>query len=178
MDDKTAPAITAELIAAEHPAIADHFRAQGATPVTAELVREKHPEIAAALRAEGAQAELARIQAVQAQHIPGHEALIASLIADGKTTGPEAAVQVLAAERTTRTQQLGGIKSDAAVLQGVAPPAPAPVTQDPAGLSLEDRCKAEYEKDPALRADFKTVDHYIADQRALATGNLKIIGKR
>jgi len=49
--------------------------------------------------ADGATAERARIAAVRAQVLPGHEALIETLAFDGKTTGPEAAVAVLAAER-------------------------------------------------------------------------------
>lgn len=59
----------------------------------------EQPDAAALLRAEGATAELARVKAVRAQSMPGHEALIDTLAADGKTTGPEAAMAVLAAER-------------------------------------------------------------------------------
>jgi hypothetical protein len=47
----------------------------------------------------GAESERERIKGVEEQLIPGHEALIASLKYDGKTTGPEAAVQVLKKER-------------------------------------------------------------------------------
>lgn len=52
-----------------------------------------------ALRLEGATAERERIKGVRAQTMKGHEALIETLAMDGKTTGPEAAVQVLAAEK-------------------------------------------------------------------------------
>jgi hypothetical protein len=55
--------------------------------------------------ASGADAERKRIQSVEAQLIPGHEALISTLKYDGKTTGPEAAVQVLDAERKLRTKK-------------------------------------------------------------------------
>ncbi|MGH2845435.1 MAG: hypothetical protein ACRDL0_05345, partial [Thermoleophilaceae bacterium] len=82
--------------------------------------------IAAALRAEGhdtgriegATQERARIQAVRAQCMPGHEALIETLAYDGKTTGPEAAVQVLAAENHKRAQRLDDLRAEA--------PAPLP----------------------------------------------------
>lgn len=60
----------------------------------------EHAEAAAVLRAEGATTERDRIQAVRAQVMPGHQALVDQLAFDGRTTGPEAAVQVLAAERT------------------------------------------------------------------------------
>lgn len=58
-----------------------------------------HAAALAAARAEGAEAERKRIAEVRAQAMPGHEALIEELAADGKTTGPEAAVKVLAAEK-------------------------------------------------------------------------------
>lgn len=48
---------------------------------------------------EGASAELARLKAVQEQSLAGHEALIETLMFDGVTTGEQAAVKVLAAEK-------------------------------------------------------------------------------
>ena len=61
----------------------------------------------------GAAAERERIQAVEAQALPGHEPLIAALKYDGKTTGPEAAVQVLQAERSRATQRAADLAADA-----------------------------------------------------------------
>ena len=73
------------------------------TPMDMKTLAEQHPELLATIQAEarnaGAQAEQARVAAVRAQSMPGHEALIEQLAADGKTTGPEAAMQVLAAEK-------------------------------------------------------------------------------
>lgn len=51
----------------------------------------------------GAERERNRIRDVEDQLIPGHEALIASLKYDGKTTGPEAAVIVLRKEKELMT---------------------------------------------------------------------------
>lgn len=59
----------------------------------------ENPEAAALLRAEGSAGERDRIKAVREQAMPGHEALIEALAADGKTTGPEAAMAVVAAEK-------------------------------------------------------------------------------
>ena len=75
-------------------------------------------EAAAIVRAEGAEAERARISAVREQNMPGHEALIEALAFDGKTTGPEAAVKVLAAERARISGAASSRASDA--------PAPVP----------------------------------------------------
>jgi capsid assembly protease len=61
----------------------------------------------------GARAERERIQAVEAQGIiPGHEALINTLKFDGTTTGPEAAVQILAAEKVVRETKLTAVQTD------------------------------------------------------------------
>lgn len=90
-------------------------------------IQANHPELAAALRAEGATAERERILSVEAQSIPGHEDLIASLKADGKSTAGEAAVQILAAERG----KLATIASQ------IAADAPAPVTHASAPADAE-----------------------------------------
>ena len=74
-------------------------------------------------KADGATTERERIKAVEAQAIPGHEALIAELKFDGKTTGPEAAVKVLAAEKHKRSKTLDNLKADA--------PAPVPAAAAP-----------------------------------------------
>jgi hypothetical protein len=49
----------------------------------------------------GAESERARIQAVQEQTMPGHETLVEIMKFDGKTTGEQAAVQILAAREET-----------------------------------------------------------------------------
>lgn len=80
-------------------------------------LKAEHPDVAEALinegKAMGATAERDRIQNVEAQSMPGHEALIATLKFDGKTSGPEAAVQVLAAEKAKKGDQLAALKADA-----------------------------------------------------------------
>ncbi len=90
--------------------------------LTAKDVKDLYPEVFEAIRGEGfeaglldgvakgkeeglktgAETERQRIQDVESQCIPGHESLIAGLKYDGKTTGPEAAVKVLAAEKEVR----------------------------------------------------------------------------
>lgn len=98
------------------------------------LIETDHPDLAAAFREEGATAESQRIQAVAAQTLPGHEALIEGVKYDGKTTGAEAAVLVLAAEKTARQNAIADIEADAPVVPVVAtgseeyePEAPAPM---------------------------------------------------
>ena len=74
-----------------------------AVELTAAVVAERHPEFVAAWRREGATAERERIAAIQALTISGHEALIASCVADADCTPAAAALRVLQAQR----EQLG-----------------------------------------------------------------------
>lgn len=69
---------------------------------TALKISLEHPDIAEFFRAQGAAVECARIQAIEAQLIPGHEALINRLKYDGNSTAGDAAQAILAAEYTTR----------------------------------------------------------------------------
>jgi len=61
---------------------------------------------------DGATAEQKRIADVQAQTLPGHEALIAGFIADGKTTGAEAATKIIAAVRVQNASNLAAFNAD------------------------------------------------------------------
>jgi len=127
---------------------------------------------------EGAESERSRIQSVEAQLIPGHEALIAGLKYDGATSGPDAAVKVLAAEKTLRETSLEGFRTEHTK---VAAPAAAPdpgaetVREGDSSLPLEERAKKAWDKDPALRAEFAgNYDDYLAFAKADAAGQVKI----
>ena len=87
----------------------------------------ENPEAAAMLRAEGAAGERDRIAAVRAQSLPGHEALIEKLAADGITTGAEAAIQVVAADRV-RQQNLAQARLNDAI---------DPIPQAPVSMAAE-----------------------------------------
>lgn len=97
---------------------------------------EQHPELLAQIQAEahtqGAKAEQDRIAAVRAQAMPGHEALIEKLAADGTTTGPQAAMAVLAAERATREAAAAAFLNDAplAAESSAAPSDAKPATKE------------------------------------------------
>lgn len=86
-------------------------------PITREQLAAEAPELLTALLAEGAAtgatAERARIQSVQAQHMPGHEALITALMFDGKSTAGDAAQAIVAAERKARADHAAANADDA-----------------------------------------------------------------
>ncbi|KRB73449.1 S49 family peptidase [Noviherbaspirillum sp. Root189] len=96
---------------------------QGTSMLTAEKVASDHPDIAAAFRAEGAAAERQRIQAIESQLIPGHEALIDTLKFDGKSSAGDAAQAVLAAEKQARTAQAAAIAKEAPAPLALVPAA-------------------------------------------------------
>lgn len=99
----------AEALKAQHPdafnAIVDQGREEASTG---------HAEAIDAARKEGATAETARVKAVFDQTMPGHEALVQTLALDGETSGEQAAVKVLAAERAAGAGYLETAASTAA----------------------------------------------------------------
>lgn len=109
--------------------------------------------------AAGARAELARIQSVFAQATPGHDALLQKLAFDGKTTGPQAAVQVLAAENKARGTTLAALKGDAA--KPVKPVASAEGSISTKGTpENEEEAKAQWEASADIRAEFPSASTY------------------
>lgn len=104
--------------------------------ITKEHIEKDHPHLAAAFRQEGASAERERIQSVQAQAIPGHEALINSMMFDGKSNAGDAAIAVLAAERTSRNAAAAANRADAP-----QPVAQTPQSNDDAHASSEGESK-------------------------------------
>ena len=104
-----------------------------ADTLTREALDKEHPDLVAQIRAqaiaEGASAERDRVTSVRAQSLPGHEALIERLAADGKTSGPEAAMAVMAAERGLRQAAAQAHADDAPAAAPAAPQADVkPVT--------------------------------------------------
>jgi signal peptide peptidase SppA len=106
---------------------------QAGAITTAQALEAAYPQLVKEIRDQahstGAQAERERIQAVRAQSLPGHEALIDKLAFDGQTSGPEAAAAVLAAERSVRQAAVQAHHRDA--------PAPAPASAAPSDTPAE-----------------------------------------
>jgi len=119
----------------------------------------------------GAKNELARVLAVEAACIPGHEKLVATLKADGKTTGPEAAAQVVKAENEKRASGLTNLQEEAA-----DPVAPENVDSTvPEAKTPDEALKAAWDgkQGAALKAEFgeNGFDSYVGYFKADATFN-------
>jgi signal peptide peptidase SppA len=99
-------------------------------------------------RTEGATAERDRIHAVEAAALPGHDALVAEMKKDGKTTGPQAAERIVAAERIKRSKVKDDLIKDA----------PTPVAHSEAPVTATTKA----EPDPKEVAD--KAKHYQAEQ--------------
>lgn len=110
-------------------------------PITIEQIASENPDIADHFRAQGAATERARIQSVEGQLIPGHEALINSLKFDGKSTAGDAAQAVLAAEKSTRQ----------AAAQALANDAPQPLALVPSAV-VDDHPKTKADVDAQAKA--------------------------
>jgi signal peptide peptidase SppA len=90
---------------------------------------------------EGAAQERERIKAVEAQALPGHEKLIAELKFDGKTSGAEAAIKVITAERAKKQQVGADLIEDAP--KPVAQAEPEANTEKPEPPATEVAAKAK-----------------------------------
>jgi signal peptide peptidase SppA len=130
------------------------------TPQTTAEWLAANPEVVASLRAEGAAAERQRIADVRARSMPGHEALIDRLAADGRTSGLEAADAVLAAEKANLANRAAVRMVDAAPSVSYAPApealseAKAPERIEPTAIEMANKAKELVAK---AKADGRTL---------------------
>lgn len=155
---------------------------RGASMTPQEMAAEfaaQNPEAAAVLRAEGSAGERARVAAVREHVMPGFEALIDEMVADGTTTGPEAAMRVLAAMKAD-TQRIGDARRADAVApirqadpvedSGAAASNVTPITShagfvvNPAAAELDARAKAYQAANP--NTDYITAVRAVSRQGA------------
>lgn len=117
--------MTKEELRAKHPdlfqSVVDEGRALG---VVDGIEQGKTAGFADGEKA-GAEKERQRIKDVRAQVLPGHEALVEEMVSDGKTTGAEAAVRILAAEKGKLDEMARKMASSA------VPPVPPVTEPDP-----------------------------------------------
>lgn len=164
---------------------------QRTTTMDRTTLEREHPALFAQLQTEfsaaGAATERTRIQAVESALIPGHEALIASLKFDGKTSGGDAALAVNQAERAIRTTQGAAANADAPKPVKTTPPVSVEHSLDAKAaaekqrieaLPVDERCKAEWEANASLRAEFSSLQDYTALVKAEQSGKVRVLGKK
>lgn len=162
--------------------------------ITREQLAAQAPDLLAAILAEGATAERQRIQAVEAQLIPGHETLIASLKYDGKSGPGEAAMAINAAERSLRTAAAQAAAADAprpvplvpgqtitAVLPSAADQAAAAAAAEQPSAedspeAFEAKAKTQWDAKATLRQEFGgSFPTYLAYQKAATAGQVRAL---
>ena len=134
---------------ADHPTLVTELLAA----LTTGELQAANPALVQAISADASTAERNRSLAVEAQAMPGHEPLIATLKADGKTTGAEAALQVLSAEKAVLGARADQLKKDAPAAVPAAA-APADKSAPAADAPIDERAQAKWDADEKLRADF------------------------
>lgn len=119
----------------------------------------------------GAKEERERILAVESMATPGNEKLVQTLKADGKTTGPEAAVKMIQADKAAKAS---GIKT-------LADESVDPIEGEVSTESTGDNktLKETWDADAGLRAefndDFASCEAY---NKGVKAGDVKIFGKK
>lgn len=173
--EETKMEITLELIQSKYPAIV----AEILKTVDLAYVQAHCPQIVDVVQQDGAHKERDRIQAVKAQSMPDHEALIETLMFDGRTSGEQAAVQVLAAEKEMRAQALKDQQNDAPPVLKQPPDGDDTAADVDKNLPLDKRCRAKWDKDVKLRVEFSDdFEAYLAYEKAMAAGQVKELGKK
>ena len=135
-----------EKLKTEHPDLVVALTAEIVAGLQPETLADARPDLVETLTATGAQRERDRIASVREQSIPGHEALVAQMELDGKSTGADAALAIVKAERLARTRAAESFDQ-----QG-NPPMGQPADQDADGKKSMTRAEFDALSDGERRA--------------------------
>ena len=139
-----------EKLKTEHPDLVVALTAEIVAGLQPETLADSRPDLVESLTAAGAERERARIASVREQAIPGHEALVAQMELDGKSTGADAALAIVAAEKLARTRAAESFDA-----QG-NPPVGQPADQDADGKKSMKRAEFDALSDGERRAALAT----------------------
>jgi ClpP class serine protease len=146
------------------------------TAITREWLAENHADLLNAIEAsaheKGVIAERERIADIDAAALPGHDALIARLKADG--SAPDAALKAILGAEKTRLGEVSQQQESAAP----APVAFAVSADDHSdNRSLDERCADKWATDADLRKEFGSLASYTAYIKATETGRARTLTK-
>ncbi|OAO02707.1 hypothetical protein A8B76_05030 [Roseovarius indicus] len=165
--------LTAAALREHRPDIATELEEAALTGVHVNSVDED------ALRAEGAEAERKRLAEIDEVAVAGHDDLVAKAKADGKSTAADVALQIVKADKAAGKTHVDGLRAVEDALDpppSDAPGANAGGTSEPdAHAPIEDRAKAQWNKDASLRAEFADdFDSFLAFAKADEAGRARI----
>ena len=144
--------------------------------MTVEKIKADHPEIAQALIQDGAESERKRIQACEEAGLSGHEGIVNAMKYDGKSQAGDVAMAIVAAEKKLRTDHLAASRTSApqpvplAAVSAVEKETPAIDKSKP----VDQWAKEAWESDASIRAEFGSLENYVAYEKAMATGSVKV----
>lgn len=150
-------------------------------PTLAEL-EAAHPDLVTQIRtaaradgvSAGAEAERTRIAGIQAHAMSGMDALVAEMVADGKTTPDQAAGRILAAHKASLGKHAQGV-ADVEKHTGKVAASPAATREEPKKIAATtpEGWKAEWAASAELQDEFPTADHYANYQVGVRDGRIK-----
>ncbi|RWC47963.1 MAG: S49 family peptidase [Mesorhizobium sp.] len=146
--------------------------ASASSALTLEALRASNPELVASIEAgardQATSSERERLAGIEANLVPGQEALIAAHKADASMTPAASAQAVLAALKAKGTDALKGLQALDKAAEGVAS---RPSTAGDAGAgaaaaaTTPDGWKAEWEASDKLKAEFPSSESYVATRK-------------
>ena len=128
-------------------------------------------------KTEGATAEQLRIKGVREQSVPGHEALIENMALDGKSTAADAALAIVAAEKTLRATTLTNIQQNAAPIIPPVDGENLTATGKKETGTIEEMAQAAWDKSEDVRDEFRSFGAYLAFRKAEKEGRVRIFGQ-
>lgn len=168
--------ITADFIKAEFPDIHEAFKQTG--------FKEGQEKASASAKEEGIKQgkedERNRLLAIEKASLPGYEDLVAKAKADAQMTAEKLALAIVAAEKEKGTDFVKAAKDAEDKLPEIKPNIEKTADEnkvDP-NAPLEDRAKAQWKKDPKIRAEFGEYETYLAFLQAEENGQVKILNRK
>jgi capsid assembly protease len=183
-DDRTTlEEMVAELAGRDQIVIAAPAAAAQETPmdwanIDLAALQQHRPDLVSAIETAAsttaAAAERNRILGLDEVAVEGFEEMVTAAKADGKTTPAELALQIVKADKKAGSTHLAQ-RAAAETAAAVAPVQPQ-VTQGDDTAPLDQRAKAKWDKDAALRAEFgDNFGAYLAFEQAAAAGTARIL---
>lgn len=142
-------------------------------------IKEQFPAIVAELQADGAKAERERIASCESVSMPGFEAIVNSMKLDGKSTGADVAMAIIAEQKKQQASHAKAFVDNAPAVIAAAPVTGFEVSaQDDKNLPIEERAKAKWDASPELRNEYASFKGFLAVMKKEESGKLRISGTK
>lgn len=131
--------------------------------LVAQIEKDAVAAATATIATDAAMAERERILGIESVALPGHEALVSEMKADGKTTKGDAAIRINAAEKEAAKTRLDGLSQlDNAASGVVSTPSSDGGASPPAKATTPEGWKAEWEASEDIQKEYPTAESYVA----------------